>query len=156
MKPLLKLRAPLLCAAIAAVAAPAFAAEVLEIVQVPVTSYQYGQPVTTYYYVERPATGTTYVYTEPVVTEVYRAPDVVVTAPALTEDEAITRDVVDTIASNPRISGRIGVETRDNNVNLSGIVGTPGQARSAVRDAQSVPGVRNVESELRSRVGGSY
>ena len=154
MKPLSKFRAPLLCAALAAVAAPAFAADVVEIVQVPASSYRYGQPATTYYYVERPVT--TYVYTEPLATEVYRAPDVVVTAPALTEDEAITRDVVDTIASNPRISGRIGVETRDNNVNLSGIVGTPGQARSAVRDAQSVPGVRNVESELKSRVGGSY
>ena len=153
MKPFTRLRAPLLFTALAA-AIPALAVEVVEIHQVPATTtYRYHEPVTTYYYVERP--GTTH-YREPVVTEVYRSPEVVVTAPALTQDQAITDDVIDTIASNPGVSGRVAVETRDNNVSLSGVVGTPGQARSVIRDAQSVPGVRNVESGLRTRVGGSY
>ena len=56
--------------------------------------------------------------------------------------------------SDPYISGRIGVETRDNEVTLSGSTTTPGQARRAARDAYSVPGVRNVSNEIRPKVGG--
>ena len=112
------------------------------------------QPDTrTYYYVTE---GPQYVYVapEPTVTEViYEAPAITVEAPRLTEDQAITNDVVDTLANDPWLSGRIGVETRDRDVNLTGTVGTPGQIRRAVRGAKSVPGVDHVTSELRPRVG---
>lgn len=108
---------------------------------------------TTYYYSEPPVTTT---YYRPVVTEVYEAPPrIVVEAEPIGVDEAITYDVVDTLAADDRLSGRIGVETYDRRVELSGIVTTPGQARIAARDAMSVPGVREVNSQLRTRVGGS-
>ena len=145
-----KLRMSLIGAALAIAALPA-AADVIE----RTTTYYYPTPVTTtdYYYVPSPATSD--YYYAPQVVEVYEAPGVIVTAPYLNEDQAINYDVVDVIASNPRISGKIGVETRDRDVKLSGVVSTPGQARMAARDAQSVDGVRNVENQLRAKVGGS-
>ena len=130
-----------------AVAAPAYAAVV------ETTTYYYTPaPVTTYYYTPPPAT--TYYY-QPTVIEVRTEPAITVEAPLLTEDQAITADVVDRIAGDPWISGRIGVETRDNDVTLSGTVTTPGQVRRAINDTKTVPGVRTVNNELRSRVGGS-
>ena len=131
-----------LLAAAAIAATPALAAvEIVEIRETPVTTYAYNEPVTTYYY-----------YT-PHVTEVRE--EIVVTAPSLTEDEAINRDVVDTLASDPRLSGRIGVETYDRRVELTGVVTTSGQARIAARDALGVAGVREVDSQLRTRIGGT-
>ena len=114
----------------------------------------------TYYYVpSSTATYTpplaSYYYYEPTVVEVRTAPAITVEAPLLTEDQAITEDVVDLLASNPYLSGNIGVETRDNDVTLSGSVATPGQVRRAIRDTKSVAGVRTVNNELRSKVGGS-
>lgn len=146
--------ATLLCAGLVA-ATPAFA-EMIEIT--PATTTYYYVPSTpsdsrTYYYVTE---GPQYVYTSPapVVTEVvYEAPVITVEAPRYTEDQRITNEVVDTLAADPRLSGRIGVQTRDRDVHLSGTVGTPGQVRRAVRDARSVPGVDHVSSELRPRVG---
>ena len=139
-----------------AVTAPAYAAVV------ETTTYYYTPaPVTTYYYTPPPATtyyytppATTYYY-QPTVIEVRTEPAITVEAPLLTEDQAITADVVDRIAGDPWISGRIGVETRNNDVTLSGTVTTPGQVRRAINDTRTVPGVRTVNNELRSRVGGS-
>jgi osmotically-inducible protein OsmY len=71
-----------------------------------------------------------------------------------TESQLITRDVVDEIARDPQISGYVGVETRHNDVTLSGLVTTPGQAERAARDARRVDGVRNVSNNVRARVGG--
>ena len=51
------------------------------------------------------------------------------------------------------VDSRIGVETFDRDVHLSGSVGTPGQVRRAVRGARSVAGVDSVSHELRPRVG---
>lgn len=134
--------AALLLAGLAA--APAFAEEVTV----------YTQPSTTYYYT---TPSLAEIYTTPTTIEVVEErPQVIVTAPLLTRDQAITQDVVDTLASDPRLSGRIGVETRNRTVELSGRVATPGQVRMAERDAKSVPGVREVQSQLRSSVGGSY
>lgn len=131
----------LVVAALGAVAVPAFAAQTIEIYTEPTTTYyavpadeQYVPP-TTYYY-----------YTEPT-TRVYDEPPIVVTPPA-TDDQRITEDVVDTLASDPRLSGRIGVETQDQNVELSGVVTTAGQARRAERDARSVYGVHDVQNNL--------
>lgn len=96
----------------------------------------------------------TYYSTPPTVTEVvYEAPRITVEAPRLTDDQRITDDVVHVLAHDPYLSGRIGVETRDQDVSLTGTVTTPGQVRRAVRDAKSVWGVRNVTSELRPKVG---
>jgi hypothetical protein len=165
MQAIRKFRVAALCAALGAVAAPALAQET-ETYNLPTGNSAYPPPVvyytptvrevyeappTTVYYVP----STTYYYAQPATTVVYEAPAIEVTAPYLTGDRRITADVVDTIAADPWISGRVGVETRDSNVNLSGIVTTPGQARRAERDAKSVPGVRNVENELRTRVGGA-
>lgn len=125
-------------AATLAVVAPAsFAAY-----HVPPSSTMYTPPLAWYYH-------------EPPVVEVRTAPAITVEAPVLTEDQAITEDVVDLLASNPRLTGTIGVETKDNDVTLSGSLTTPGQVRRAIRDTRSVAGVRTVNNELRSKVGGS-
>jgi osmotically-inducible protein OsmY len=83
---------------------------------------------------------------------VYFEPPVIVTAPAST-DQAINDDVVDTIANDPRISGRIGSDTFNGNVTLNGRVGTPFQAQMAEQDAKSVDGVNDVDNRIRPVVG---
>lgn len=109
----------------------------------------YYVPSTTYYYVEPPRTT---VYYEPVY---YTEPAIVVEAPRYAnEDQRITSDVMDLIATDGRISGYVDVDTRDRTVTLNGRVTTPGQARIAAMDARSVDGVREVRNDLRTRVGG--
>ncbi len=152
-----KTSASLLIAASAAFAAPSMAAEVIGITT-PATTRYYVAPATTYY---APAT-TTYYYTEPArtyyyepaTTVTYVEPSITVTEQRLPDDVRITNDVIDAIADDPYISGRIAVETYDNDVTLSGSTTTPGQARRAARNAYSVPGVRSVSNELRPKVGG--
>ena len=149
----------LLLAAGVVTAAPAFARTV--------TEYTYAWDPLTQSYVERktvvyddalPVT-TTYIepstvtYYEPT-TVTYVEPPIIVTAPYLTEDQAITSEVMDRIATDGGISGRVGVDTFNNKVTLSGRVGTPWQADKAQRHAQNTPGVREVNNELRSRIGG--
>jgi osmotically-inducible protein OsmY len=60
------------------------------------------------------------------------------------------------IGNDSRLTGTVGVETRDSNVTLTGLLTTPGQARMAGQDAREVDGVRNVENRIRTKVGGSY
>jgi len=91
-------------------------------------------------------------YVEPA-TVTYVEPPIVVTAP-YSEDAAITNDVMDRIASDDSIHGRIGVDTYRNVVTLSGRVNTPWQADKAQSHAMNTPGVREVNNELRSRIGG--
>jgi hypothetical protein len=79
--------------------------------------------------------------------------EIIVNAPRQNEDQMITNDVVDRIASDPRISGQVGVQTYRNTVTLTGKVGTPNQADLAATDARSVPGVHEVNNELRARIG---
>jgi len=146
-----------LALALAAAAAPAFAAteEVTSVYVVP--DYHYTPPATTYYYV--PSTNDYYyvppttAYYPPSTTTVYYEPPIVVTAPPETSDQAINDSVVDTIASDPRISGRIGSDTFNGNVTLNGRVGTPMQAELAARDARSVDGVNDVDNRIRPVVG---
>src|SRR5688572_24363294 len=126
------LRTKLLATLIAAAATPVLGAEVIEIVT-PATTTYYAVPASTetrtYYYVTE---GTPAYVQSPTVTEViYEAPTITVEAPR-SNDERITSDVVYTLANDPYLSGRIGVETRDGDVNLSGSVATPGQVRRAV------------------------
>lgn len=154
------LRASLVAAALATAAIPAAAAvEVVETYDLQPRTYTV-EPVTTTYvvpsraYYSAPASTTTYYYTSPSLNEVYyQSPDaILVEAPPLSGDQAITHDVVDRIASNPKISGRVGVETYDGNAELTGRVTNPRQAELAERDARSVDGVRDVRNELRTRL----
>jgi hypothetical protein len=136
MKPRPKFRAALLLAAIATAPAAALAAETYY--YVPADGNYYSVPATREYYV----------------IPVYSDPPITVYGQRATEDELITREVVDELSRDPRLSGYIGVETRNSEVTLSGRVTTPGQVDRAARDARRVDGVRNVNNYLRSRVGG--
>ena len=82
----------------------------------------------------------------------YASEEIIVTAPRITEDQRITEDVVDRIASDPKITGQVGVETYRNTVTLTGKVRSPQQVDQAATDARSVPGVREVNNEIRSRM----
>lgn len=85
------------------------------------------------------------------------APDspIVVTGPRLSQDEIINQQVVDALAGDARLSGRIGVQTTDQDVELSGIVTNASQSRHAERIAMGVPGVRHVHNTLATRMGTS-
>lgn len=78
---------------------------------------------------------------------------VAVYSQSTSEDQAITNEVVDKIASDPTLSGKIGVETLRGKVTLTGRVTTPGEELRAERDARSVESVRDVESLVHTRVG---
>jgi len=62
---------------------------------------------------------------------------------------------MDKLATAPNISGKIGVESQDAVVTLTGYTATAAQAQRAGRYAGSVEGVRSVQNEIRGRVGGS-
>lgn len=88
-----------------------------------------------------------------------RAPDlarsaITITRPRLTVDQRIQADVMDLLARNPDLSGRVGVVSEDATVTLTGWVATSGQAWRAGRDARGVVGVRHVVNVIRPRVGG--
>jgi hypothetical protein len=82
-------------------------------------------------------------------------PAITIEQQRLSEDQRIQAVVMDKLANNPRLSGKIGVESRDAVVRLSGYTATVGQAWHAERDARSVVGVKYVQNEIRPRVGGS-
>ena len=82
-------------------------------------------------------------------------PTITVEQRRLSEDERIQATVMERLASNPRLSGKIGVESHGAVVRLTGYPRTVGQAWHAERDARSVVGVRYVQNEIRARVGGS-
>lgn len=131
-----RISALIAAASLAAVAGPALA-ETIFIETAPQPAYV--PPATTYYYYSEPST---VVYTEPPIVVTPRD-----------DDASINQGVVDTLAADPYLSGRIGVETGDRNVELSGIVTTEGQSMRAERDAYSVYGVRNVQNNLTTRIG---
>lgn len=80
-------------------------------------------------------------------------PPITITEPRLTDDQRIQGDVIELLARNPHLSGRIGVVTEDRVVTLTGYTLTSGQAWRAGRDARAVEGVRHVVNEIRPRVG---
>jgi hypothetical protein len=82
-------------------------------------------------------------------------PPITVEERRLSEDQRIQMQVMDKLASNERLSGKIGVESNDAVVRLSGWTSTVGQAYRAGRDAGGIEGVRYVQNEIRPRVGGS-
>lgn len=83
----------------------------------------------------------------------YVAPQTFVTANRSAEDQAINTAVMERIAADPQISGRVGVDTQRNVVTLSGRVATTMQADRAARHAMRTPGVREVDNQLRSHPG---
>jgi len=78
---------------------------------------------------------------------------ITITEPRPTVDQRIQADVMDLLARNPNLSGRIGVVSEAATVTLTGWVATSGQAWRAGRDARGVVGVRHVVNEIRPRVG---
>jgi hypothetical protein len=89
----------------------------------------------------------------PVIERAAPQPPVTVETRRLTLDERIQADVIDAVYNVPNISGKIGVESRDAVVTLTGYTTTGGMAWRAARAAGSVPGVRYVQNEIRQRVG---
>lgn len=73
----------------------------------------------------------------------------------LTEDQRIQALVMDKLAAAPNISGKIGVESNQQVVTLTGYTVTAAQGQRAGRLAGSVDGVKSVNNELRARIGGS-
>ena len=117
----------------AAIAAPAFAADNV-VIYTPGETYYYA-PYATYYY--------------------YEPERIVVTSPRdLNTDAAITDDVAYTLASDPRLSGNIGVDSYRGNVTLTGRVTRYAQIDLAGQRARSIDGVKDVSNYLRARVGG--
>lgn len=81
-------------------------------------------------------------------------PAITIEKPRLTADQRIQADVMEMLASNPTLSGKIGVVSQDRVVTLTGYTLTSGQAWRAGRDAGRIEGVRHVVNEIRPRVGG--
>jgi len=82
-------------------------------------------------------------------------PPVTVEQRRLSNDERIQSQVMDKIASARNISGKIGVESYNAVVTLTGYTTTTAQADRAGRYAGSVMGVKYVQNDIRSRMGGS-
>ena len=76
-----------------------------------------------------------------------------VTAPRLSEDERLRNAVVDRLAADARIHGRIGVQTYRRVVSLTGRVTTPLQKERAETIARGIDGVRDVNNYITTRVG---
>lgn len=82
-------------------------------------------------------------------------PPIVIEQKAMTLDERIQSQVMDRLAATERLSGKIGVESQDAMVTLTGYTVTAAMAHRAERAALGVPGVRGVDNRLRARIGGS-
>jgi osmotically-inducible protein OsmY len=82
-------------------------------------------------------------------------PKITVEVQRLPEDVRIQAEVMDVLVNNPRLAGRIAVESRDAVVTLSGYTITAGQARHAADDAGRVTGVRYVRNEIHPMLRGS-
>lgn len=74
----------------------------------------------------------------------------------LANDARIRSGVLERLAANrATIYGRIGVESQDAVVRLTGYTQTSDQALRAEREARKVRGVRSVRNEIRPRIGGA-
>ncbi len=85
--------------------------------------------------------------------EHYSLPSLSVTAPRLGEDELLRNAVMDRLAADSRLAGRIGVESDRHVVSLTGRVTTTLQKERAETIARGVEGVRDVNNYLKARVG---
>jgi hypothetical protein len=91
----------------------------------------------------------------PVVDRGIAQPSITVETRRLSTDERIQAQVMDKLAASGHLSGKIGVESHDAVVRLSGYTTTAGQAYRAGRNAGSIIGVKYVQNEIRPRIGGS-
>jgi hypothetical protein len=91
----------------------------------------------------------------PVAERAEAQPRITIEERRLTQDERIQATLMDLLAQAPNLSGKIGVESHDAVVTLSGWTTTSGQAHRAVRLAWSVQGVKDVQNEIRPRAGGA-
>lgn len=82
-------------------------------------------------------------------------PGIVVEDRRLTVDQRIQGDVMDRIANMRNVSGKVGVTSQDSVVRLTGYTVTAGQARRVASEARGVTGVKDVQNEIRARIGGS-
>ena len=137
-------------AAFGIAAVPVFAETVIYTTTVESPSYSNAYAPRVVYEANPDYTPPAVYYTQPVT---YVAPRITVRGSRGDEDAAISDDVAYAIASDTRISGRIGVDTERNVTTLTGRVTTRGQADMAARDASAVDGVREVHNLLRARVG---
>lgn len=82
-------------------------------------------------------------------------PQIRVEEQRLPEDVRIQAQVMEVLVNNPRLAGRIAVESKDAVVTLSGYTITAGQARHAGDDAGRVMGVRYVRNDIHPMLRGS-
>ena len=80
---------------------------------------------------------------------------VTVTAPRPGNDELLRNAVMDRLAGDARLSGRIGVEAYRHTVSLTGRVMSTSQVERAESLARGVDGVWDVNNYLSARVGRS-
>ena len=80
-------------------------------------------------------------------------PPITITGQRLPVDVRIQAEVMDVLARNDTFTGKVGVESKDRIVTLSGYLMTQGQVWRAARDAGRVQDVRYVVNEIRPRVG---
>lgn len=85
----------------------------------------------------------------------YPSQEVVVEARRASADERIQAEVIDRLSADPRLEGRIGVQSQDTAVTLSGWTRTAAQASRAADDARSVDEVTAVHNGIRPRMDGS-
>jgi hypothetical protein len=155
-----------LAAALATAAAPALAAEVVELSTATTAPGYYApgyyapaQPVystapsTTYYTTDTDYAAPVTDHSVIVGDTYYDESPIIVTAPRASDDVLITDEVVDRIGSDSRVSGNIGVDTFQGDVTLTGRTGGTVQKDFAEQDAKSVDGVNEVENYIRPRVG---
>jgi hypothetical protein len=81
-------------------------------------------------------------------------PPINVTITPEDRDTLINNDVVNALSTDPRLSGKIGVETYRQVVTLTGRVTDPLQAEHAGQIARGVTDVNEVQNLIRARVGG--
>ncbi len=91
----------------------------------------------------------------PVAEEGVQQPRITIEKRRLSPDEIIQMDVIDTLARAPNLTGKIGVESQDATVRLTGWTTTSGQAFRAGMYARAVKGVKYVQNDIRPRIGGS-
>lgn len=80
-------------------------------------------------------------------------PGIVIEERRLGADERLQLAVMDALAAAPNLSGSIGVESENAIVRLSGYTMTAAQMQRAERTAARVEGVRQVVNEIRPRIG---
>ena len=91
----------------------------------------------------------------PVVEQSVVQPSLTIEDRRMTEDQRLQALVMDKLGAATNISGKIGVESNQQVVTLSGYTVTAAQGQRAGRLAGSVEGVKSVNNEIRARIGGS-